>query len=219
MPQIRSEYSAQGMSAKPNPMLPKCIARVQELFPSASRIADLGCGKLRHLGLFRRAFREVYLVDTVRQLKRPHMLAGRNRLLEEYTSELDLQSRVSLKVLHTAAFARSRLLLDAIFAVAVFDVVTRNVRRILSHIAHCNLASEGLFVIIAPRNDSSILRRCSAKNCYEDGHVFYHHGIQTFYHNFANANEIVRLVEKQGFVLVEDLSRYRQLALIFRREY
>jgi hypothetical protein len=90
--------------------------------------------------------------------------------------------------------------------------VTR--RAITEAVAH-NLANEGVFVVIAPRNDSSIVRRCTKQNAYLDGHVFKHHGIHTFFHNFKTYDDVLNDCEKVGLFLLADLSRYRQVCLLF----
>jgi len=81
--------------------------------------------------------------------------------------------------------------------------------------AYRNLRDNGLYVVILPRNDSSIIRRCTESNRYQDGHVFSHHGVATFYVNFDDQSVLIRLLQRLGFRLLHDLSNYRQVCLIF----
>jgi hypothetical protein len=104
-----------------------------------------------------------------------------------------------------------------VVCVAVLDVVLPHVRQALIRASARNLAPTGMCVIIVPRNDSTVLRRCGRDNVYSDGHIFSHHGINTFFHNFREHAPIVRACSKVGLRLLEDASCYRQVCLILGR--
>jgi hypothetical protein len=116
--------------------------------------------------------------------------------------------------LSSVEFAVSNLRLDLVVCAAVLDVVVPRTRVEVIRSATRNLAGSGLLIVIVPRNDSTILRRCSSKNAYCDGHVFPHHGVHTFYHNFRDHSPIVKICIDAGLGLEKDLSSYRQICLI-----
>ena len=180
-------------------------------------MADLGCGKLRHYTLLLSRAQELFLVDTPEQLSATHFDGG-----EEYTI-LDVAkcARRKGRVVHATSFndfASGNLGLDLIVCVAVLDVVLPRVRTELIKSAAANLGPLGYCAIIAPRNDSTILKRCGEANAYSDGHIFSHHGVQTFFHNFRNHTPIIRACGDAGLRLLKDLSCYRQVCLVFGRQ-
>ncbi len=64
---ISSEYSAQRMSQKPNPQLQTSIAYLNEYLGfqlEYDKIADVGCGKLRHYKTLSNITKKLYLIDT-----------------------------------------------------------------------------------------------------------------------------------------------------------
>lgn len=217
--EIKPELSAQRMSHPPNPALKKATAAVNRLRGNgiiAGKVADLGCGKLRHFKQLSALSSELYLVDKETQLTNPHVNGKLHYTVRQFAStKRKFPHRVH--AMSSSEFARSRLHLDVIFCIAVVDVVLQEERRLLYCLAERNLRSGGYFVLIAPRNDSSILSRCSKANRYRDGHVFHHHGAATFYKNFRSIFSLVRDCASTGLTLVADLSRYRQVSLIFRK--
>lgn len=212
---LRPEYSAQAMGFAPNPMVPRAIGAARELYPQARKVADHGCGKLRHLHLLTEEYSQVVLVDTPLQLQRSLVLDGRTCAIPEYVDGLPTSRGRTVQVMTSENFAVSELGLDVVFSVSVFDVVPRVTRIQLVVAAHRNLSRDGLYIVIAPRNDSSILRRCTDENRFDDGHYFLHHGAATFYRNYRDHGPLVRLVVKRGFKLVRDVSVYRQVCLVF----
>ena len=218
MPEIRSEYSAQRIDAQPNPMLIKCIARMTELTPDCQSVVDLGCGKLRHLSCLRAQYRDIILVDTVQQLIRQHKLNGKTSTIPAFVEALRKRKGEKLAVMEYGEFAKTKSLgVHAVFCVAVFDVVLPATRRDLLEVSRRHLVQDGIFVLVIPRNDSSVLRRCTPENVLKDGHVFAHHGIHTFYHNFGDSAALADSMRRRGFRLVEDISSYRQVGLILRK--
>jgi len=177
--------------------------------------ADQGCGRLRHLPIIRRFFDNIYLVDTQFQLGRRQILFGTHDIsIPEYISTIKTGKK-RVTVMSNQEFALSRLHLDVIFNICVFDVNIPKTRKDLISAAHRNLKRNGVFILIIPRNDQSILVRCTAENKYSDGHVFRHHGIYTFYRNYRETAQLIRYLSEYGFTLFADLSVYRQICLIF----
>lgn len=219
---IKSSYSAQPSSSKPNPFVEKSILHIADnSFITKSlqllKVADQGCGKLRHLPVFARYFRRIVLVDTMDQLSRRQKLFDVDDItIAEY---IGTAKRKDVSLISADRFARTRLALDLIFNVCVLDVEVPHLRDKMFHAAAQNLKIGGLFVVIVPRNDQTILVRCTSENEYQDGHVFRHHGIATFYRNFREQTAITRIGAGAGLYPVADLSVYRQICLIFRRRF
>ena len=214
---INPEYSAQRRSQLPNPALRSALAAlafVRDHSRNLGKVADLGCGKLRHYRLLAAKSDTLFLVDTPTQISSIHVDNGSTYTISQVAESARRRGR-KVNVLLAEDFVQATLELDVIFCVAVFDVVPRKTRRVLTRAAAQNLSPEGHLVVIAPRNDSTILQRCSRKNAYLDGYVFGHTGIHTFFHNFRRYDDIVRDCANEGLFLVSDLSRYRQVCLIF----
>lgn len=217
--EIRSEYSAQRRSHPTNSSLREALNLLDqrpEFSKSFGRVADLGCGKLRHFALLSRAD-ELYLVDTDRQLRKQHSDSGNTYTVIEVAAAARKEGR-RVFVETAEKFAVAQLRLDLVVCVAVLDVVPPATRRTIVKSASRNLRAGGSCVIVAPRNDSTILRRCTAQNTYQDGHVFANHGSYTFFHNFRDHRGLVRLCSANQLELVEDLSIYRQVCLILRKK-
>ncbi len=214
---LRPEYSAQRRSHPPNPSLFDAIEAIQTLRGSKrlGKVADLGCGKLRHFDLLIHLADELFLIDTKDQLSLNHKDFGKSYTVLQVAEKARKRGR-KVQAVTTEAFAKATLGLDVIFCIAVFDVVPRQTRRSLIESAAGNLAKNGIFVVIAPRNDSTILRRCRPDNAYADGHVFKNHGAYTFFHNFVTYEDIIKDCSKVGISLIKDLSRYRQVCLLFK---
>lgn len=217
---ISPEYSAISSVATPNPLLKVSIKYIL-LNENAGKlkslkIADYGCGKLRHLHMFLDYFNPIYLVDTQFQLSRMLKLFVEKTKIKKYINELKTSKK--LIALKDSEFESSRLGLDLIFSIAVFDVVLSKTRSTMIKTAYRNLKQGGFFIIIIPRNDSSFLRRCSQENKYYDGYFFNHHGITTFFKNFRETKYLINRVNKNGFMLKNDLSKYRNVCLIFRKK-
>jgi len=216
---IYPEYSAQPSIAKPNPLLEVSIQYIlsnrnpQKI--KLLKIVDYGCGKLRHLHVFFKYFNTIYLVDTEIQLSRVQRLFGEKTSVTHYID--NLRTSKKMRVFNNHEFESLTLAVDIVFSIAVFDVVLPHVRRRMIKASYKNLKKGGYFVVIIPRNDSSILKRCSENNKYADGHIFHHHGIVTFFKNFSETKHLINKITKIGFVLSKDLSRYRNVCLIFEK--
>jgi len=220
--EIVSTYSAQPSIAKPNPFLAKAINHIvdNQLLTGtieSLKVADQGCGKLRHLKMLWEYFNTIYLIDVDFQLNRTQKLFGFQTNIKEYISSLKI-SRKKIVVFSDKDFGASNLNLDIVFNLCVFDVEIPKTRKAMISAAFNNLKNNGLFIVIIPRNDHSILVRCTEKNVYLDGYVFHHHGVVTFYKNYRDTKSLIRTIQSQGFVLKADLSVYRQVCLIFRKK-
>ena len=218
-PKIVSEFSAQRRSHPPNPALKRVLAILPELIRrnSLGTVADIGCGKLRHYRLLVKPAKKLLLVDTEKQLATTHH--DRN---ESYTipqiAKLARKTGRAVRALTVEQFRGVRNSVDVAFCIAVFDVITRERRREITRVVADSLKDNGYFVVIAPRNDSTITSRCEKENRYKDGHVFAHHGLQTFFCNFEKYGSIIRDCADAGLGLRLDLSSYRQVCLIFCSE-
>src|SRR5436309_6397022 len=76
---IRPEYSAQRRSQLPNPSLRSALAAVASIRKPATnlgKVADLGCGKLRHYRLLVTNSDSLLLVDTPAQISATHVDNG-----------------------------------------------------------------------------------------------------------------------------------------------
>lgn len=182
------------------------------------RVADHGCGQLRHYKVLRRISRELYLVDTEAQLTRCHQDGDQEFRIVDVAASGSRGDGRKVVAMNTTAFEESRLGLDLVVSVAVMDVVLPKDRRRIAKAIGRNLKPGGVCLLIVPRNDSSILARCTNKNRYYDGYVFEHHGIETFYHNHESTSGLIALFERCGLRLINDLSRYRQVCLCFQRQ-
>jgi len=218
---IRSEYTAQASTFQPNRMVRFAIESLfrdnsYKVIPRQSKVADQGCGKLRHLEILTEYFQKIYLVDQHVQLTRKQSLFGNSN-----TTIIDYIKRNfkgdHIRILPSTKFAKTKLNLDIVLNACTFDVVPPNSRNEMTIAAYCNLRMGGVFVLIIPRNDQSILKRCHKENKYWDGYVFSHHGIHTFFRNFRNHIPLIEIVEKTGFELLKDISVYRHICLIFKK--
>lgn len=220
--EINSAYSAQPSIARPNPLVSLAIKHILENALVAGdskrlRVADQGCGKLRHLTILCLHFNTIYLIDTEFQLNRSQRLFGLDGTnIKKYISGVKMSGK-KLTVFSKLDFDSSTLNLDIVFNICVFDVEVPKTRKVMVSAAYKNLKKDGLYVVIIPRNDQSILVRCNTKNRYLDGHFFQHHGVSTFYKNYRDTKPLIQSLARQGFVLEADLSVYRQICLILRK--
>lgn len=215
MVKISSEYSALPNAKKPNPMVQKAIEYLagQRDFKGEMKVADQGCGALRHLKLILESYDHIYLIDTREQFNRKHIIDGVKTTIPDYVSNLELPNK-EICLMTNTEFSRTSLDLDAIFNICALDVILPRTRIEMLRAAKRNLKEGSNFILIIPRNDTTILCRCKEDNKYSDGHYFKHHGIYTFYSNFRNYESLLETVSGFGFNLIKDLSVYRQICLI-----
>lgn len=219
---LNPEYTAQASIATPNRMIKIAIENLKksECLNGSMRqfrVADQGCGKLRHLNLLLELFQKVYLIDKEEQLLRKQRLFDKDSsIIPEYISSCNYSDRI--KVFSNTDFANKHLRLDLVLNACTFDVVLNHSRKEMVDAAYRNLRKGGYFVLIIPRNDQSITKRCFEKNRYHDGHVFEHHSIRTFFKNYKNHSGLIRVVKSRSYKLLMDLSTYRQVCLIFQKQ-
>ncbi|SRR6266540_1059033 len=215
---FKPELSAQRLSHPPSPLLGVAISYLLKGRRTShlGRVADIGAGKLRHARLLHRQARRLYLVDTEQQLRAVHRDGSRTYTMETFVAAMRAGNRV--RALSSVLFAGTRLRIDVAFCVAVMDVVPQFVRRQILTAAIRNLRQGGDLVLIVPRNDSTILRRCHRTNRRWDGHWFLNRNGFTFFRNFRSVTPLVRMAEMLGVRLLVDLSVYRQVCLIFKKE-
>lgn len=215
--EIRPEYSAQRRSQQPNPAVIRVFDALSSIRGNKGlfgSVADLGCGKLRHFKLLSNMANTLFLVDTKHQIGATHVDGGVRYTIPEVAERARRYGR-KVYALTFEEFIDSKYPIDIAFCIAVFDVVLRKTRKTITRVTSRKLSPKGYFVIIVPRNDSSILRRCLTENIYLDGHVFSHHGIKTFFSNFRDYSSIILDCKAEGLTLIADLSSYRQVCLIF----
>lgn len=214
--EIKPEYSTQPFGQKPNPMVKKAIDYLVEIggLGADKKVADQGCGALRHLKMFMGYYNELLLIDTEYQINKIREIEGKQTSLLEYINALEVQ-KGKPKIISNKEFFRANLELDAIFNICTFDVVLSETRKEMLEAATRNLRKSGYLVLIVPRNDSSILCRCKKGNKHSDGHCFKNHGVFTFYKNFRTAKELVDIASEFSLEVVQDFSIYRQVCLLF----
>lgn len=179
-------------------------------------VADIGCGKLRHYKILCRSAKALFLVDTERQMAATHRDGTISYTIPDVAAVARKRGR-RVYALTVREFCDRRRCLDVAFCVAVFDVVVREQRQQITMCVSDKLRDGGHFVVVIPRNDSTITRRCGKENEHKDGHVFSHHGLQTFFCNFSRYEPVIKDCEKVNLELVRDLSSYRQVCLVFRK--
>ena len=209
------------MSAPPNPAVSRAITALTNDRGKPLkdlRIADQGCGKLRHYKLLRPLARELYLVDTKDQLDKPHADRRVTYTVRQFATQASRRNNLRVIALPATDFQQSTLDLDLVFSIAVCDVIPSRIRRTIIADASGNLKPHGYFVLIVPRNDVSITSRCTNHNRHDDGHAFAHHGIHTFYRNFSSTKPLINQCRRNDLLVVDDLSVYRQICIIFTKE-
>jgi hypothetical protein len=212
---IKPELSAQGIRKTPNPMVLRSIERIrrlrENLVSSKALVVDQGCGQLRHLEIWTRLTKRIMLVDTKDQLNANHEFYGEKTTAQRLVA--GRYKRHDITLLNDTEFMRSSVAANLIFCVNVFDVVPRGSRTRILKAAHQNLATDGIYVLIAPRNDTWTLRLCNGENRFQDGHVFARQRGYTFYKNWTNG-ALLQLTRKHGFDLLDDLSVFRHVCLL-----
>jgi hypothetical protein len=176
----------------------------------------MGCGRLRHYKLLVKRARVLFLVDTDKQMAAVHR-DGQVCYTIPDVAKLARKKGKKVYALTFEEFENRSLGIDVLFCVAVFDVIVRKTRRKIIAAIASKLGAEGHGVIVIPRNDSTITSRFSSANGYQDGHVFKHHGLETFFCNFERYESVIADCDKEGLSLVCDLSTYRQVCLIFSK--
>jgi hypothetical protein len=136
---IASEYSAQRMTHPPSPALPRVLKWLHGKGTLGARIraADLGCGRLRHFDALSHVSKELFLVDTDEQLARQHRDGALTYTIPSFAAQ-HTNHRSRALAMAFSEFQTSRLKLDVVFCIAVFDVVPRETRRAICQAAFRN---------------------------------------------------------------------------------
>ena len=213
---ILPELSAQGIRKSPNPCLPKALDYVKKVLDRKEIvIVDQGCGQLRHLEFFLRLTKSVVLVDTALQLAKYHDFYGQKLTISEFVKEY--HPNASIQVVCADLFEDSKIAADVIFSINVLDVIPPRTRTSMLRSAYNNLSPNGLFIAIVPTNDSRTLKRCRSAMSYADGHLLHHPSGYTFYKNW-NVQSLKQLLKRNGFQILENMSTYRQLLFVCKRQ-
>lgn len=221
-PEIHPENSAQGRHSKSNPLVQTTL----ELLMSEKRfglkprikLVDLGCGRLRHLDICTRFAKHIILVDTARQIEKVQKFGDATCTMSQYVEAIRSRNCI-IEIRKIDDFEVQDHYADVVLSIAVMDVVLKEARTQMTLAAYQNLRPGGYFVVIVPRNDSSILVNCRQDNRYQDGFVFRNrgHDTLTFYTNYRDPSPLIKLLTDNGFALVEDLSVFRQICLILQK--
>lgn len=162
-----------------------------------------------------KTFRKVTLVDTPLQLSREHRFNGNTCTIADFIRTLPRKVQQRIEIIDTEQFGAANKGADVVLTINTFDVVPPKVRDEMCGAALQNVRRGGLFAVIIPRNDTTITDRCSSENGFQDGHVFEHHGVMTFFRNFREHHPLIRRIEGFGPRLLSDLSVYRHICLLF----
>ncbi|MFA5228990.1 MAG: hypothetical protein WC446_04500 [Candidatus Paceibacterota bacterium] len=215
---INSEYSAQGRKHSISPGLIRLINKSSILknIGNKNRVVDYGCGKLRNFEQIIKFAKELYLVDTKIQLLRNHTEQGKKF---DYLDFLKNNSNgVICRIIDNINFQQLNINCDIIFSIAVADVIPLDSYSNIIKDSYNKLRKDGFFVLIVPRNDTSILRRCNKENSYKCGNLFKKGKYYTYMRNYRDSKPLYNEIEKYGFCLEEDFSFYNQICAIFQKE-
>lgn len=219
---LRTENSAQGTNSKPNPLVKKTLDILfKEHIKGINtkiKLVDLGCGKLRHLKIYAPYTKSILLVDTEHQINRKQKFGGITTTMQDYIRSINIG--VETKLIPINKFSKQKHKVDIILNVAVMDAVPPKIRYTLISSASKNLKTNGHFIVIVPRNDSSVLINCTEENSYQDGYLIKKKGTKyiTFYANFRNPHGLYKMIVSHGFTLKRDISNFRQICWIFTKK-
>ena len=217
-PMIKPELSSQGIKKHPNPMLTKVFAVLPEIKQNLRReslVVDFGCGQLRNVQTLLSISSKLILVDTSLQLSIPHEFYGKKMLIRDFVDQY--WPKKNIRVLSFEEFSRTPISADLIFSINVFDVVPKEERYKILVNTTKKLKDDGLFVLIASRNDTWTLRICTPKNKYQDGYIFPHPKGYTYYKNWPK-DMLHKEVTHFGLSIVKDMSIYRHVCLICKNK-
>lgn len=206
-----AELSARPMDAAANPALPVLIARLEELLGARPwRLADQGCGRLRHLEILRRLGR-LYCVDIGERLDARTELQGSQTTVRAFVGALG-DSGVS--VVDAEAFAESRLGLDVVVNVATLDIVPPRERYAILAAARRNLAEAGRLAVIVPNGNEWIREKHAEAEPHEDGFAYRKKGVWRFFRQYTHVDDVGALLDGAGFRVEADLSDDERFALV-----
>lgn len=216
---ITAEYSAQRRTHPPNPLMPVAFSFLKGFLGSSNfgHVCDLGCGKLRHFSLLQKWSTALTLVDTEFQLSRPQKEGDKTGTIRDFVLELKKKDRQKITLLTSEEFSKSALNLDVTFLVNVTDIVPARTHLSIIRSGVQNLKSGGLIVIIFPRNDTSITKRFTKANKFQDGHFFAHGKVTTFIRNITNLDPLRKQLKSTGLKLLHEHIRFRQVMIVMQK--
>ena len=216
---ITPEYSAQRRLHPQNPFMPIAFSFLERFLGSSNfgNVCDLGCGKLRHLSELQKRATALTLVDTEFQLSRPQREGDNIGTIRDFILELQKRGRQQITLLNSKEFSKAALNLDVIFLVNVTDVVPARTHLSIIRSAVQNLKLGGLIVIIFPRNDTSIMKRFTTANKFQDGHYFTHGKVTTFIRNITNLDPLTKQLKSTGLKLLHEHVRFRQVMIVMQK--
>jgi hypothetical protein len=211
---INSELSAQGSNARCNPALRGLIEHMTNNYINADTVAVQAAGKLRNLTIYSEYYDNIFIIETEEQLlKNQVFFEYRNITLSEYINNHALNIRYTT----STQFLLSNYNFQIIYNVCAYDVVPFSIRYEMAYSAFNNIAHDGYYIIVIPRNDFSITNRFTINNKYQDGHIFNRNSKKTFMINYKNYDSLINMFEDIGFIIVEDLSIYKYIKLILKK--
>jgi trans-aconitate methyltransferase len=120
-------------------------------------VVDLGCGRLRNLGILQNHFTKITLVDTPLQCKR---IAD------------DVPQKSSIRLMKIDDFKTVEETYDAIFLISVLHVIDElSGRKELLQLTKQKLRNKGFLVIDVPSGVHYYRVNCTPENKYKDGYV------------------------------------------------
>lgn len=148
-----------------------------------TRVADVGCGRLRNLGVLRKHFEEIILVDTELQCRRIRSL---------------VPEATGIRLLTSSQFGQLRGRLDAAFLISVLHVIpSKRQREELLAAVVSKVRRGGYLVVDVPSGVSYYRTRCTPDKRYRDGWAMGAGPRRTFYKNYT-AHELDRLLLIDG---------------------
>lgn len=182
---IRSELSAIASS----PPARSLALAASVLAPSASKVADVGCGFMQGTKELLKYHNSVYAIDTVAQQTR---IAGRITECEAHPSFSGFRSSDS--------FSKSRLRLHGAYVVNVLHTLPTVKRRVeLLEAVRRNLTAGGFVVVDVPYYEWYYKKRMVAENAYKDGFVFSHGAEKYTFYRFTTIDELDQWAAAAGF--------------------
>ncbi len=168
-----------------------------------TRVADLGCGRLRNYPVLQKYFPNITLVDTELQCKRIADLVPK---------------RPGVILLHAGEFEARQRKYEAIFLISVLHVIDKpNYRRQLLNVAHISLTTKGYLVTDVPTGEAYYRKKCTPGNVHGDGWCIGSGSIRTFYKNYS-ASDFDRLITSSNrFTLYKKVWNDHHLVRIWQR--
>jgi len=142
-------------------------------------VVDLGCGRLRNLGVMREWFANITLVDTEPQCKKISSLVPEDE---------------AIRLVAVDEFKAEEREYGAFFLICVLHIIDQpSVREELLRLAESKLREGGFLVVDVPAGEHYYRQRCGEDNKHGDGWAMGKGSSRTFYKNYR-AHELDDLV-------------------------